>query len=203
MGLLDEPRQVYPVRKRVMLGNLPRFLVVGLHANVCDGVFDPSSWVCEDGEAGLILGGSRFLWGQFSRIDEVARTCSITLVRPADSSLIVPGNSYPFVDGYWGEPAELVLEESRTWNRLTFEPSDMVVLPSVGGSSVGSQLTSDVPLGGKVVAGGWDHEHCNVCGAKIGHCGAASGYFSEPASWVCEACYATFVMPRSLAFCIG
>jgi hypothetical protein len=105
------------------------------------------------------------------------------------------------MDGYWGERAELVLDENRNWNRLAFEPSDMVVFPAAGGSSMGTRLSPEAPSGGKLVAGGWDHEHCDICPKKIGCGGESMGYFSVPDSWVCEECYNKFVAPRSLAFC--
>src|SRR4051794_10047638 len=118
--------------------DLPRFLVVDVHTDCCAGVFDSSPWVGENWIAGLYLGGSRFLWGRFRQVDEAARTCSFSPDESADLSTIVPGNSYPFMDGYWGERAELVLDESRNWNRLAFQPSDMVVFSAAGGSSMGS-----------------------------------------------------------------
>ena len=56
--------------------------------------------------------------------------------------------------------------------------------------------------GGEVVPGGWEHEHCAICWQKIGFGGEPRGFFSLPESWVCEGCYGSFVVPRSLAFAI-
>jgi hypothetical protein len=181
--------------------DLPRFLVVDVHTDCCTGVFDSSPWVGENWIAGLYLGGSRFLWGRFRQVDKAARTCSFHPDHSADLSTMVTGNSYPFMDGYWGERAELVLDESRIWNRLAFEASDMVVFLAAGGSSMGTRLSAGAPPGGAVVAGGWDHEHCDICQKKIGGGGESIGYFNSPDSWVCEECYNNFVAPRSLAFC--
>ena len=181
--------------------DLPRFLVVDLQPDCCSGVFDSSPWVGENWIAGLYLGGSRFLWGRFCEVDNTARTCSFHPDQPADLSMIGSGMSYAFMDGFWGERAELVLDQSRDWKRLAFEPRHMVIFPEAGGSSMGTQLSPEASPGGEVVAGGWDHEHCDICEKKIGTGGESIGYFSSPDSWVCVECYNNFVAPRSLAFC--
>jgi hypothetical protein len=50
----------------------------------------------------------------------------------------------------------------------------------------------------RIVPGGWDHEHCELCNEHIdaGHV----GYCDPSEHWVCEACYARYVVPHDLAF---
>jgi hypothetical protein len=164
------------------------------------GCFDASSWVGEGWIAGLYLGGGRFLWGRFRDIDTAARTCSFYPDQAAEISALREGESYPFMDGYWGERAELVLDEKRHWQRTRFEPADMVRFPAAGGGWMATRMSPEAPRGGEVVLGGWDHEHCDICQKKIGRGGEAEGFFSLPDSWVCEECYFGFVALRSLAF---
>ena len=76
----------------------------------------------------------------------------------------------------------------------------MVRYPAAGGGWMATQLSPEAPSGGEGVTGGWDHEHCEICHKKIGHGGEPVGLFSSPDAWVCEECYASFVVPRSLAF---
>jgi hypothetical protein len=180
--------------------DLPHFTVTAVDADRCTGRFDVSSWVGEGWIAGLYLGGGRFLWGRFRDIDMETRTCSFYPDQAVELSVLRPGESYAFMDGYWGKCAELVLDEARHWQRLRFKPSDMVRFRAAGGW-IGTRSSPATSPGGEIVPGGWDHEHCEICGNKIGHGGEAEGFFSPPDSWVCEECHTAFVGPRSLAFC--
>jgi hypothetical protein len=180
--------------------DLPHFTVAALHSDSCEGRFDPSPWVGEGWITGLYLAGGRFLWGRFRDIDLPARTCLFCPDSTAELSVLRSGESYPFMDGYWGERAELVLSENRHWQRALFEPADMVRYPAAGGGWMATRLSPEAPSGGQVVPGGWDHEHCDICQQKIGHAGEPEGFFSPPDSWVCAECYPRFVAPRSLAF---
>jgi hypothetical protein len=50
----------------------------------------------------------------------------------------------------------------------------------------------------RIVPGGWDHEHCELCNAHID--AGNVGYCDSSEHWVCEACYARYVVPHDLAF---
>jgi hypothetical protein len=180
--------------------DLPRFEILAVLKDRCTGRFDLSQWVGENWIAGLYLGGNRFLWGRFGDVDAERRTCSFVPDQLAELSALRRHEPYAFMDGYWGERAELVLDEGRSWQRTVFEPSDMVRFPGPGGTSMGTRYSAEAPVGGQVVPGGWDHEHCRICWQKIGCGGERAGYFSSPDAWVCQECYISFVVPRSLAF---
>jgi hypothetical protein len=180
--------------------DLPHFVVAAVHEDRCTGRFAPSPWIGEGWIAGLYLGGGRFLWGRFRGVDEAKRTASFYPNQVAELSALRLEDSYPFMDGYWGERAELVLNESRRWQPARFEPSDMVRFPAAGGGWMATRSSPAAPPGGEVVPGGWDHEHCEICQKKIGCGGEPDGFFSPPDSWVCEECYRSFIVPRSLAF---
>ena len=50
----------------------------------------------------------------------------------------------------------------------------------------------------RIVSGGWDHEHCELWRAHID--AGNVGYCDLSEHWVCEACYARYVVPHDLAF---
>lgn len=180
--------------------DFPRFELMTILNDHCTGLFEPSPWVGENWIAGLYLGGHRFMWGRFRDVDTETRTCSFTPDQVAELSELRPHDKYPIMDGYWGERAELVLDENRSWQLTVFEPSDMVLFPRQDGTSMGTRSSPKAPAGGQVVPDGWDHEHCDICWQKIGCGGELAGYFSPPDAWVCAECYISFVVPRSLAF---
>lgn len=179
---------------------LPRFEIMAVLNDRCTGRFDPSPWVSENGIAGLYLGGHRFMWGRFRDVEAETRTCSFAPDQVAELSALQAHDTCPFMDGYWGERAELVLDENRAWRRTVFEPGGMAHFAGPGGTSMGTRTSPEAPAGGQVVPAGWDHEHCEVCWAKIGCGGEPAGYLSPPDAWVCEQCYISFVVRRSLAF---
>jgi hypothetical protein len=183
--------------------DLPHFTITTIHPTYCTGRFDPSPWIGNDWIAGLYLGAGRFLWGRLRDVDLVARTCSFYPDQAAEMSALSPGSSLPCMDRYWGQRAELVLDEGRRWQRTQFEPVDALRF-SAQGKLLGTRLPSGItPERDEVVPGGWDHEHCLICMKTIGAGGEPEGFFSEPDCWVCEACYMAYVVPRSLDFVSG
>lgn len=115
------------------------------------------------------------------------------------------------LDGYWGERAELVMDETLRWERVEFQPRDAIRLQGPGGALLspvdaiadGSMPPAHSP-GGEVgavhvVPAGWDHEHCAICWETIGRGGQVEGHVSSQGDWVCSSCY-DFVERRSLDF---
>lgn len=88
--------------------DLPQFAVAAIHSHWCTGSFDLSPWVGDGWIAGLYRGGGRFVWGRFRDVDVAARTCSFYPDQVVELAALCPGNSYAYIDGYWGERAELV-----------------------------------------------------------------------------------------------
>jgi len=99
----------------------------------------------------------------------------------SDSSTLERGRAYPYLDGYWGERAELVYDAARVWVRAEFRPRDSV-------------------RQGKVISGGWDHEHCRICWEKISESTQPFGYHDQDEDWVCESCYEKYVTTKSIDF---
>jgi hypothetical protein len=178
---------------------LPKFWAETIGEGSIVGRLDPSPWAKENEIAGLYLGGGRFLWGRFSRVDRAEGTCSFAPDDPAELCALRAGESYPYVDGYYGERAELVLDPARAWQQAEFQATDAVRVPAAGGG-MWVRPADAAPQGGELLPGGWDHEHCSICWERIGGGGQATGFLSGADDWVCQECYRLFVAPRSLAF---
>lgn len=57
---------------------------------------------------------------------------------------------------------------------------------------------SDSSSAQKLVPGGWDHEHCELCRGHIDH--GDFGYRDNDERWICERCYDRYVKSHDLSF---
>ena len=178
---------------------LPTFRLQTISESGLVGRFEPSLWAEERAVAGLYLGGGRFLWGRFCRVDQSEATCEFEPDDPTELLALRIGESYPYVGGYYGERAELVLDSTRIWHLSVFRPRDSVRFEGTAGI-METRASGDNPDGGMTVPGGWDHEHCFICQAKIGTGGQTVGYVDQSSEWVCEYRYRNFVEPHSIDF---
>jgi hypothetical protein len=178
---------------------LPRIRAETIIEGRLVGRSDHSPWAKENAVAGLYLGGGRFIWGRFTRVDSVETTCEFSPDDPNDLLALRPGESYPYVDGYYGERAELVFDSTRTWRWSLFRPTDSVRYQDSAGVWE-TRARGNTPKCCVRVPGGWDHEHCSICGMMIGAAEQHSGYVDQSGEWVCEKCYREFVGPRSIGF---
>lgn len=178
--------------------DLPHFLVTATQGASRGGRYDPSPFIGEGWCGFVFTEKERFAQGRFTRVDPVQHTCEFLPDDPAATGCLRVGQSYPYLDGYWGERAELVLGAARTWCETAFQPADAVRFKTPHGEFW--RRASDVePADGTLISEGWDHEHCSICWEKIGCFGQASGFLSED-DWVCGECFRQFVSPKSIAF---
>lgn len=111
------------------------------------------------------------------------------------------GAILPWMSGYWNRHHVRMILEGR-WREREFEPRDAIHF-RLGGSRGWGPVEGGIPEGAEkldVVAGGWDHEHCEICMEKIGAYGQAGGYVDEEDHWICSECYRRYAAPRSLEF---
>jgi len=153
--------------------DLPRFTARAFHGGGWSGRFDPSPFLGERWIGCVDTGDGRFLWGRFIGIDLPRHTGNFVPDDPDAADILHAGGSYPYLDGYWGERAELVLDATRTWRESDFHPRDAI--------STGSER----------FPGGWDHEHCSICWSKIDRGGKGAGFVSgaNDSDWVCGECH--------------
>jgi hypothetical protein len=180
-----------------MLNRLPRLAVDSVVGMECVGKAEPSKWVGYGWIVGLRV-GDRFIWGRFVRVDSATGAVRVQLDDATDVTALKVGESYPFIDSYWGRQAELVLDKARSWRRRAFQPVDAF---RYGGDAQRIMSKAEPGReGGALVPGGWDHEHCEVCNQTIRERGPSVGWVSEPDRWLCEGCYEKYVVPRSIEF---
>lgn len=170
--------------------NLPERLMT-YAAQICYGNFEnfPAlskvkvGWIAD-----FYVGHDIFVETRFLNINHQDLSGAIIVTDLANKDLFKIGNSYPFMGGYWGERARLVYDSSREWQKVEFVPHDTVRYYPDGKT--------------EVVEGGWDHEHCEICGQTISpfELGNGYGYQDQDDSWVCLTCYEQYVMPKSLDF---
>lgn len=193
--------------RSINMGRFPRFTVKESRASEPGEVLGSVStirhgretWV-GDGWIGYLMCGAALIPGRWRYRPRLwARRWAFVPASIDHVDAIRSRHQWSILDGYWGERAELVLDEDREWHRAKFEPTDAIAFRE-GGGLVMKQKTGPDSEGGQVIEGGWDHEHCAICTGKLGTGGEAEGYLSPPCTWVCERCYVQFVRTRSLDF---
>jgi hypothetical protein len=182
------------------LDELPTFTVRHVEGDRAIGVVDRALWIGERLPGDVLLPGGRFVAGRFVNVDLGSLTASFVPTASGEVALLQAGERYRRFDGYWGERAALVLDRNRQWKERAFEPVDAVAYERAGDALVGNATNQNLPEGGTLVKGGWDHEHCDICWEKISPHTDPIAVFSEPDHWICRKCYEKFVIPRSLDF---
>jgi hypothetical protein len=194
----------------VTLGDLAQFTVLGVESSsevaaTIAGSFTHLKGVRE-GRGWLYVSRTDSIVGALNTLD----TTNMTAVFVASKPKTVPriGDRFPYLEGYWN-PAKIamVLDGQGCWKRIAFQASDAIEFrdPKHPGSIIQRPVNENdhVPDGSQSVRireAGWDHEHCEFCMAKVGHGGSAHGYKSVEGRWLCEDCYANYVVQRDLSF---
>jgi formylmethanofuran dehydrogenase subunit E len=130
------------------------------------------------------------------------REARFVLDNSGEASYLRKGQEYDYLDGYWGQRAELVLDRARKWTRAEFKPRDAVAF-ELEGQSISAERGTPLFEGAEAahrVPGGWTHAHCNICWETIGPSGRKTGYRDQNDEWVCESCYESYVEPKKLDF---
>lgn len=180
------------------MDELPRIGIRSVADGRCHCTFEPFKGVGNDRSVCLLVAGG-VVWGTFRAVDVENRTAILELESVDGSAALVAGGSYQFLDGYWGQRAEVVVDEHRTWTPRRFVPTDALEY-FVDGRRMTTNVRDDAPPGGHLIEAAWDHEHCRVCDATISAVENTDAWSSSFGDWVCDRCYRAFVIPRSLDF---
>jgi hypothetical protein len=111
------------------------------------------------------------------------------------------GAMYPWIDGYW-QAYHVAMVLAGKWTPRVFSatPAHYFRLAGVRGwQPEGGML----PLGAEdlgVQPDAWDHEHCELCQARIGVSGDPSGYVDPEDHWLCVECYSRYGITRDVSF---
>lgn len=131
--------------------------------------------------------------------DPVAfRTCDVTLAPE-----LRIGSSYPWLDGYWqAYHIAMILDGRWEPRRFRSAPARYFRLAGVTGwQPVDAPLAEGAEDLG-VRDGGWDHEHCELCGRSINGADATTAYVDAADHWLCAECYERYARTRDVSFAV-
>jgi hypothetical protein len=113
------------------------------------------------------------------------------------------GAEFPWLDGYW-QPRHLsmILAVSERWERRRFVPSPARYF-RVDGVRGWQADSEPLPAGATdlgVRADGWDHEHCELCEARISTDENPEGYVDPENYWLCLDCFDKYASLNDISF---
>jgi hypothetical protein len=166
---------------------LPRLRVKAINPAGLSISFHEPKWIGEQWIACIMLSPGKFIWGRLASIKTEDKTAQFILDNEKETALFQIGYEYEYLDGYWGERAELTFDTTRNWKRTEFVPRDAV-------RHLANGTTEDEP-------GGWDHEHCEICWETISQVDEHKfGYKDQNDKWLCEQCFKSYILPKYLDF---
>lgn len=110
----------------------------------------------------------------------------------------------PWLRAYW-QANHVKMIRRGEWKRRKFVASDAQHFELDGAHGWG-RLQDGFPDGATpthMEPAGWDHEHCEICRARIGDRGVEHGYVDPEDHWLCPSCYKRWAKPRDLGFLVG
>jgi len=168
------------------------------------GRFDRLDGVRENGGYFRIARGD-YIWANLTVLDASACTVTFTDERDPDVARLVAGQRYTWLDDYWKtQIVEAIADERTQWRQVRFAPRDAAYFEQNG--VTGWRPAGDpLPEGAvdtKVVAGGWDHEHCDHCGDHID--GENPLYYEDgDRNFLCTRCYERYAAKHDVSFQVG
>ena len=191
MDLADLPQ--FTVEEiRVATGD-PEVVLVGRLSHL-RGVRNDTAWLYRSATTSMIGTATQIPATPESQIE--FRTSDV-----AHAPDLRVGAVYPWIDGYW-QAYQVAMILAGKWQPRTFAagPARYFRLAGV----TGWQPPDAPPLEGAEDLGiresAWDHEHCELCGDRIGG-SASSQAFVDPADhWLCVKCYERYAVPRDVSF---
>ncbi len=164
---------------------LPTLHILEIKADRLVFSFNENTWMGEHYIACIMPVFGTLLWGRFNQLDFETKIGQFIFDRSYAEPKLEVAKEYEYLDGYWGELTEIVFGPY-VWQLKEFVARDAIFHSEDG-------TTKEIP-------GGWDHEHCLICGETIGNCGQIQGYVNQKYQWVCQTCYQCYVVPKCLDF---
>jgi hypothetical protein len=105
-----------------------------------------------------------------------------------------PKEMYRFETWWFAPWLDVVMDAAKVWRRETFTTSDSAVYQTGKAVMTRRAAEADRARGVEIEPGGWEHEHCRVCMAKISQLEpyAHVGY-TDGSDWLCTQCYERFI----------
>ena len=188
------------------LTELPTILVDRIEQSergtIVHGRFDRLDGVRESGSFRLKRG--EYAWADIVIVDRESCTVRATVTYLYDLKMCV-GERYISLDRYWQVPfVEALADEGTAWCRFTFKATDAQYFRqgnAVGWQQVGNQLPAGA-VALEVKSCDWDHEHCDLCGARI-DAESPIGYADTEGHYLCLACYERYGVNHDVSFQLG
>jgi hypothetical protein len=118
---------------------------------------------------------------------------------------VAEGDRFPWLDGFWRpHHVAMVVEPDHVWSAAEFvaTPARFFMLAGVRGWQRADAPLPDGATELEIRPAAWDHEHCEICQAKIGVGGEPAGFRDTEDRWLCRDCHDRFVMLRDLSFLV-
>jgi hypothetical protein len=157
------------------------------------------------GRSWLYAGVAESLIGDLADLDTATGVGTFVAPFWKSTNSVQAGSAVPWIDGYWqAYQIAMIIADESDWQRTRFVPraGQFYVLGGVRGCGVVGQPLPQGAVPTHIDPAGWDHEHCEIWGEKIGVHGDAFGYVDSQNHWLCEACFVTYAARRDLAFVI-
>ena len=192
------------------LSHLPQFTIDEVHATTDDvegrlvgrfshleGVHDNRGWLYRVDRPSII--------GDLGRVPvRAGEPVSFVSPDPEYCVELRPGESYPWIDGFW-QAYHVSMILAGQWEPRTFvsSPARYFRLNGITGWQRDGEPLLDGAEDLGVREGGWDHEHCELCNTHIGGPGDPHGFVDREEHWLCAQCYERYARPRDLSFVVG
>jgi hypothetical protein len=188
------------------LNLVPNFLITDVQRAetlLCTGTFDTAVHLNAGWPAFLVSDNDCCIEGNILAVEPDFMKAIFQPKNTEHAGLFAIGRSFAYLDGYWGERVELVLDSTRQWKEMFFEPADAREFISKDSRILGK---ADHATGAsnedsrKPIKGGWDHEHCAMCWETISKQTQSHGYVTQDGILVCDRCYGSYIKHKSLSF---
>jgi len=172
------------------ISDLPKFRVVEISRNADQtaiiGSVSRWQWVGESHIAYLFISEKEIIKGKFRNVNEAKMTAQFFPSHLIETGTIKTKEAYPYFDGYWGEMALLVFDNTLRWQKTDFNPRDAIKHKNDGTK----QFLKD----------GWDHEHCDICCGKISLSVNTAYMKSDKEDNICLGCFENYILKKSIDF---
>jgi hypothetical protein len=153
----------YPILRVVKIHNLQGEIKVIGKFNFLKGVNEGFCYLQGD--------DGKFIHGKIISLSKWFKKATFIVAKEFSSTTPKEGCSYKYFDGYWGERAEIVLNENYKWSKKQYKQR-----------------------------GNWDHDHCSINWETIDENTNPVYYENNVSDMICENCYKKYIVKRDISF---
>ena len=186
------------------LEDFSQFIVSSVQVNddevKLSGTFKDSKGVSE--RRSWLVRGQEYYIGDLIEFNTDNKT-AIFVNWDEKSKNVKEGDTFFWIDGYWNlNLIYRILNKEKLWVKERFKPQNaqsFIQNGVKGWCKVGQKIPEGAKIG-DIILGGWDHEHCSICNAKIGSGGERDCYRDEDMFWLCVSCFDKYASRNDLSF---